>query len=135
MAKSTERCAAATRWLSNTGPTARDMFEMLGVHKNSTVEEVTARRAAIAWMIHPDHFAKDDRRAKAASEYMARVNAAHSILTDKARKLRYMAELATGRSLCPTCQGAGFVAKQKGFKAKEISNCTVCGGSGLLKNR
>lgn len=127
--------AALKVWLSTTVPQARDFFELLGVHKGSTAEQITSRRNELARLLHPDRWAKDDKRLPQANNAMATVNAAHAILTTKDKRLRYMAELATGRSTCPTCKGDGFVTKQRGFKGKDVLCCTVCGGSGLYKER
>lgn len=120
-----------------TGPykTARDFFEMLGVHKGSTKDELDAARNRIARLIHPDRWETDDRRKHDAAGAMATVNAAHTILTTRDKRLRYLAELAHGRSVCPTCKGEGYTKKQRGFHGKELIACHVCGGSGLYKER
>jgi excinuclease UvrABC ATPase subunit len=66
---------------------------------------------------------------------MASVNQAHTVLTTKALRTRYVAELASGRSKCPACHGEGYTSKQRGFTKRENLRCTTCGGSGLHKER
>jgi DnaJ-class molecular chaperone len=124
--------AALKAWLDVHVPQSRDFFELLGVHKGSSAEAISARRNELARLLHPDRWATDARRARQAGEAMATVGQAHTILTTKDKRLKYLAELASGRSTCPTCQGAGYTTKQRGFTHKDIIGCTLCGGSGML---
>lgn len=122
-------------WLTETRATARDLFELLGVHKGSSVEEIEKARNHLARLLHPDRWEQDDRRKPQAADAMAMVNAACTILTTKDKRAKYLAELASGRSKCPGCKGEGFTAKQRGFTAKVLTGCATCGGSGLYKER
>lgn len=122
-------------WLTVNVPQARDFFELLGVHKGSTIEEIGARRSELARLLHPDRWEVDLRRKGQAADAMATVNMAHTMLTVKDKRLRYLAELATGRNRCPTCQGEGYTRKQRGFKNVERISCNNCGGSGLYAAR
>lgn len=119
-------------WLTETAPKARDHFELLGVHKGSTNDEITAARNELARLLHPDRWETQPRRKGDAAAAMATVNMAATILTSKDKRLKYLAELATGRGKCPTCQGEGHVKKQRGFKVAKGGPCSMCGGSGLL---
>lgn len=109
---------------------ARHYFELLGVHKGSSVEEVGEARRRLALLVHPDRLAAhrhpEDRR-----NYMADINHAHDVLTTKARRTMYLAELAAGRSKCPACSGGGCKRVQRGFKNVTFTACDVCGGAGL----
>lgn len=114
---------------------ARNLFEMLGVHKGSNPDELSAARGVLARQLHPDRWAASTNAVLAAkmAAAMATVNAAHGTLSDKAHRARYLAELATGRTRCAACKGEGFTRRQRGFTAAEIKPCQVCGGSGLVK--
>lgn len=135
MATTRERQAQMKVWLTSTRPNARDLFELLGVHKGSTEAEITAARNELAKLLHPDRWEQDDRRKHDAARAMAEVNMAHTMLTTKDKRLKYLAELASGRGRCPACKGEGYTAKQRGFTNKVLTGCGTCGGSGLYKER
>jgi DnaJ-class molecular chaperone len=126
--------SALKSWLDVHVPQASgDFFLLLGVHKGSTEKEITERRNTLARLLHPDRWSTDPRRQQQASDAMATVGMAHTTLTVKDRRRKYMAELASGRSTCPTCKGEGYTVLQRGFSRTVGGPCAACGGSGLLK--
>jgi DnaJ-class molecular chaperone len=122
-------------WLTVTRPAARDLFELLGVNKGDSTEAIGAARNKLAGLLHPDRWESQPRRKDDAAKAMAEVNMAHAILTTKDKRLKYLAELAGGRSACPGCKGEGYTSKQKGFTDRIRITCTTCGGSGLFKDK
>lgn len=105
-------------------------FAMLGVHKASTVEEIQRARNALVRVVHPD------RLIPAGildwEDLAARINAAADVLMDTKKRKLYLAELAAGRSKCPTCQGTGTVRQQRSMKNVVFVTCTACQGCGML---
>lgn len=112
---------------------ARHHYELLGVHKGSTPEELSQARKELAQILHPDKLIANgiEEGDQKVGGYMARVNAAYTCLSTPALCKRYRAELATGRGKCPTCSGEGSRRKQRGFKAVTFEPCATCGGAGL----
>jgi DnaJ-class molecular chaperone len=112
---------------------ARHHYELLGVHAKSTADELSTARKELAQVLHPDKLIANgiDPGDKKAGHLMAEVNAAYTVLATPALCKRYRAELATGRSKCPTCGGDGCRRKQRGFKAVTMETCVACGGAGL----
>lgn len=113
---------------------APDYFQLLGVHKASTPEEIKLRRNELARALHPDRWMQDVKRRDAAARAMASVNQAASVLTTKALRTRYLVELASGRSVCPSCRGEGYARGRKGIGIAMKTACLTCHGSGLYSN-
>lgn len=103
---------------------ANSLFELLGVHRASTTEEIGLARKALARVAHPDRMNGD-------GGIMSAINAAHGTLTDKPKRMRYLAELASGRVTCSACNGDGYTSVQKGFAVRIKTACAQCGGCGL----
>jgi DnaJ-class molecular chaperone len=103
--------------------TARHAFQVLGVHRKSTDEEVGAARRQLARFVHPDiNVARD------AESLMATVNKAHHDLTTN--RARYVIEL--NLKPCAACKGEGCTTKQRGFQAVVHTVCSVCRGAGVV---
>lgn len=119
---------ALKKFLSARAPLTH--YEVLGVHRGHTAEELGKARRELALAFHPD---RNPGQQDLAHQAMARVNLAHEVLSDKKREARYLAELASTHKPCSACTGNGFLRKQRGFKAVELNICGSCGGSGLRR--
>lgn len=102
---------------------ANHYFAMLGVHRQSTNEEVGTARRALAKYVHPDI-----NGAPNAGDMMAHVNAAHDMLTT-AREA-YVRSLH--RKACAQCAGSGVRKRQLGFTRTVVTACRACDGAGVL---
>ena len=68
----------------------RDYYEVLGVNKNSTPDEIKSayRKAALKW--HPDKWVNGtDAEKKTAEENFKEASEAYSVLSDENKKARY----------------------------------------------
>ena len=68
----------------------RDYYEVLGVNKNSTPDEIKSayRKAALKW--HPDKWVNGtDEEKKTAEENFKEASEAYSVLSDANKKARY----------------------------------------------
>ena len=68
----------------------RDYYEVLGVNKNSTPDEIKSayRKAALKW--HPDKWVNGtDAEKKTAEENFKEASEAYSVLSDANKKARY----------------------------------------------
>lgn len=99
-------------------------YKLLGVHHGATKQDLDTARRKLALQHHPDH--GGDGAA------MAEINVAYDILVDQKKEKLYRATLAGTHCTCKPCGGTGRVAKQKGFKARTITACTICHGAGLV---
>ena len=113
-------------------PADATYFELLGVApaEASSMMQLTAARRAVALAVHPD---RDPSPAAAA--LMAQANRAFDVLSRTDSMKRYLAELRSTHTECGACQGRGKRAKQRGFKAVDYADCSVCKGSGFLRKR
>lgn len=102
---------------------AKHAFQVLGVHRSMTAEQIDAARRDLAKYVHPDVCATRD-----ANELMSRVNAAHSELTT--RMYRYVLEL-NGKP-CAACKERGCAARQAGFTKVVETVCRECHGAGVV---
>lgn len=109
---------------------AHHHFHMLGVNRTSTPAQITEARNALLRAVHPDR--DPSTEVLEAGRLAATVNQAADILCDKKRVKLYLAELAHGRSRCPTCKGDGAVRQQKSMKDVTYVTCRACNGAGLL---
>ena len=69
---------------------ARDPYDVLGVARDATTDEVRAafKRAALRW--HPDrHSGGDDEARELAELNFKRINRAHAILADAGRRRQF----------------------------------------------
>lgn len=65
----------------------RDYYEVLGVSKNATPEEIKKAYRRKAKEFHPDSYAGDDK--KAAEEKFKEASEAYSVLSDESKKAQY----------------------------------------------
>jgi DnaJ-class molecular chaperone len=106
--------------------TAPTLYEVLGVRRRATAEELSLARRGKARLLHPD---RDGGDAAA----MAAVNVAYDTLSDKAAELKYRATLMRTHYECTACKGEGETYKQKGFKERETVLCGNCNATGLVR--
>jgi DnaJ-class molecular chaperone len=100
-------------------------YEVLGIPPAATDDMIKGTHRALASAFHPDRCALADAQA-----LMARVNVAYTCLSDRAARRKYDAIHLVKLDQCPTCDGKGFVLKQRGFSAKARATCGTCGGTG-----
>lgn len=105
-------------------------YEVLGVTRKSTQEEVVAAYRKLAWAKHPDKLGGGE---KANSDF-AEITSAYAVLSDVKDRRRYDAKLMLASTPCPACEGKGAISKQRGFASKTWSPCAACAGSGLKKS-
>lgn len=99
-------------------------YEILGVHRKSTPEEIKEAWRRAAFDAHPDRGGSE--------EQMALVNEAYRVLSDKKLRRKYDIEISARGHTCPTCGGEGVTAKRRGWTARELRRCTECNGAGVL---
>lgn len=98
-------------------------YEVLSVAPGWEQAETDTSRKQLARLLHPDRHPDDGT----AHDFMARVNVAHAVLSDKAARKRYDASLLSTHVKCKACAGAGFTVKRKGFKSVLIeTTCPSC---------
>lgn len=96
------------------------------------MKALDAARSRLARLYHPDRFSGTDHE-KLANDVMARVNQAHTFLSDKAWRVRYLkAVLPKTHFPCQSCNGAGEKRLQKGFAGSVWRECPACKGAGWL---
>ena len=83
-------------------PTKRDYYEVLGIARNATDEEIKRAFRKLAFKYHPDHNHEDE-----AEERFKEINEAYEILSNPEKKAAYDAPLyaqtqATHKSYRPT---------------------------------
>ena len=87
----------------------RDYYEVLGVNKNSTPDEIKSayRKAALKW--HPDKWVNGtDAEKKTAEENFKEASEAYSVLSDENKKARYDRYGFTGMDGGSASGGSGF---------------------------
>ena len=87
----------------------RDYYEVLGVNKNSTPDEIKSayRKAALTW--HPDKWVNGtDAEKKTAEENFKEASEAYSVLSDENKKARYDRYGFAGMDGGTASGGSGF---------------------------
>ncbi|MBR4469069.1 MAG: molecular chaperone DnaJ [Bacteroidales bacterium] len=87
----------------------RDYYEVLGVNKNSTPDEIKSayRKAALKW--HPDKWVNGtDAEKKTAEENFKEASEAYSVLSDENKKARYDRYGFAGMDGSSASGGGGF---------------------------
>ncbi len=64
-----------------------DYYEILGVDKNATDDEIKKAYRKLAMKYHPDHFQGDDKEA--AEEKFKKISEAYAVLKDKEKRQQY----------------------------------------------
>lgn len=102
---------------------AKHYFQLLGVYRNCTIQELSWARRTLMKYVHPDV-----NSASEAHRLSALVNSAHATL-----ETHHDAYLATlGGKTCTGCNGHGVTKKQRGFHAVVSTSCAQCHGAGVL---
>lgn len=102
----------------------RHHFQLLGVYRSSTPEELKAAYRRLARLHHPD---------VSASGLMADINVAYDTLSDAKKRDIYAKCLGPK---CEACKTMGCMRKQKGFSKVITTICPACCGAGyLLRSR
>lgn len=92
--------------------------------------ELTAARARLARLYHPDRFPAE--HAKLAHDVMSRANVAYQVLADPRERKVYRLTLGKTHYACGTCRGAGRKRKTAGFTGVVWIDCGACDGAGYL---
>ena len=78
-------------------PTQRDYYEILGVQRNASVDELKAAYRKLAKQYHPDV-----NKEAGAEEQFKEINEAYAVLSDE-QKRAACAVRAAARDAAPTC--------------------------------
>lgn len=103
-------------------------YETLGVHRNSTCDEIKQAWKVKSRTMHPD--ANIGKPAEVYTWAFAKLTEAYGVLKSRTTRAAYNSLLDLTGDLCATCSGNGFVSKQKSGFIRVSSPCTVCGGTG-----
>lgn len=107
---------------------AKTVYEILGVHYQSTTKQVKAARADLAWRFHSDHWS--DPRADGC---MGEINTAVDTILDSKRHQRYRTVTFAVMRDCAACKGTGYTWRQIKVGRREEFVCIKCTGSGRVK--
>ncbi len=102
-------------------PTA---YQTLGIHRESTDEEIHLAWRALAAEHHPD-------RHPERAEQAAKINQAYSLVKREKDRKGYNDLLELCYSYCKACSGKGVRAKQRGM-TRVKTRCEPCHGSGVI---
>lgn len=99
-------------------------WQVLGVHRASTPDEVRHAYHTLMWKHHPDRGGSIEQAADITQCYKA--------LTNPMLLKSYLDTLMVLGTNCMPCNGRGYSYKQRGITAKITTPCASCGGRGLL---
>lgn len=92
---------------------SQDYYNILGVSRNATEEEIKKAYKKLALKFHPDRVKGDDKAREAASEKFKQIGEAFAVLSDKEKKRIYDQVGAEGVKASE--QGGGFPGGGGGF--------------------
>jgi DnaJ-class molecular chaperone len=101
-----------------------DAFATLGVHRESSDEQIREAYLKLAREHHPDRGGDGNKFAEAATAY--------ALIRTKEKRARYLHVVEITVEKCVACEGTGVKRKQKGFTHVIVTPCAKCGGSGYL---
>jgi DnaJ-class molecular chaperone len=99
-------------------------YKLLGVHRESTAEEVEQAFRKLAWRHHPDQGGEP--------ETFASLSHAKATLTHEKLKNDYDRMLMREFMECACCAGRGCHFRQKSFTERVNTPCGECGGAGVI---
>lgn len=70
-------------------PTKRDFYEVLGLTKSATTEQIKSAYKKMALQWHPDRHGKTEESKKTAEEKFKEINEAYQVLSDPKKKQAY----------------------------------------------
>lgn len=111
-----------TRKHSPLANTCKTHYELLGVHRCASIDELKEARRTLAFTHHPDH----------GGSGMAEINVAFDVLSNVAKHRLYRAGLCSTMQDCAACKSMGYRAKQKGFTGVVHTICAECNGVGMV---
>lgn len=97
-------------------------YELLGLDRGATTDEITAQWRIVARQLHPD-------KGGSAEEF-AIASIAASILRNPTARAKYNLQLDLLTEPCSRCGGEGRVWKQSGFNNRIPFTCVDCNGTG-----
>lgn len=111
----------------------RTFYEVMGVDRKATVEELKTRWRELSRRLHPDRHLASEKENMEANAMFAEVSRAYAVLSDSKQRKTYDAGLDLLTVPCGRCDGEGRVYKQKGFAGRVASACPDCKGTGRQK--
>lgn len=111
-------------------------YKVLGVHRDSTDEEIKVAYYRIAKETHPDKGVSPKKRDTATIRRLTDrfVEASQAYAAIKTAKERHALSqtYSLTSAVCSTCSGTGTKRTQKGLFHAVITPCAACGGAGYM---
>lgn len=98
-------------------------YEILGVTRVATKDEIRSAYIIKARAEHPDAGGEADMFARAAQAY--------KVLTNNDKRKEYDSWLNDNFKVCSSCHGRGVIFKQQSIKERTSVRCSKCRGGGV----
>lgn len=102
-------------------------FELLGVNRSSTDEEIRNSFIKLAAVHHPDK--------SGDSEKFIEVNQAYQTIRTKFSRNLFVESLKLTHTPCSLCSGRGVFVRSKSITQRSTKTCTSCWGLGLTERK
>lgn len=99
-------------------------YELLGVHRASSADDINKAFHRLVWVAHPD-------RGGDPQKFTDLRTAKATLIEPKLRE-DYDRMLKREFIACECCNGKGYHARQKSFAVRIYDACDDCGGSGYI---
>lgn len=111
-------------------------YELLGVDRGASQEEVAAAWRVVARRLHPDrHVCKSAEEQRQATQAFAAASRANACLSDPRQRREYDRTLKLRGAQCTACGGEGRTHRQQGPLRRVATPCPSCRGNGFIERR
>jgi len=104
-------------------------WRVLGVHRQTSEEDIRKAYLDLARRCHPDALLKAG--AKPEGLEFAQISEAYGILSNRAKLSSFLRSMIALCKECGTCKGKGATYEMVGFRMKIFKTCNTCGGAGV----